>query len=88
MPGGALSIHTEMVHTCNKIIETVLQQEAEPVAFPASCEQCFWIENGADALILGPGDIKQAHTDNEYVEKQQLSQAVEIYRQIITSYLQ
>ncbi|MCI7226137.1 MAG: M20 family metallopeptidase [Lachnospiraceae bacterium] len=88
MPGGALSIHNEMVHTCNKIIETVLQQEAEPVAFPASCEQCFWIENGADALILGPGDIKQAHTDNEYVEKQQLLQAVEIYRQIITSYLQ
>ncbi len=45
----------------------------------------FWTEaslfnaSGTPALVLGPGDIKQAHTANEWVRKDQLVKAYEIY---------
>jgi acetylornithine deacetylase/succinyl-diaminopimelate desuccinylase-like protein len=37
-------------------------------------------------LVLGPGSIKQAHGDNEFVEKGQLRKAVEVYGKIIKAY--
>lgn len=36
-----------------------------------------------DVVILGPGDIAQAHTDGEWIELAQLHQAVEIYTRLI-----
>lgn len=48
----------------------------------------FWTEAslfndaGTPALVLGPGDIKQAHTANEWVRKDQLVKAYEIYEQL------
>src|SRR6266498_2048787 len=30
-------------------------------------------------LLLGPGSILNAHTDHEFVEKQELSEAVDLY---------
>lgn len=35
---------------------------------------------GADSLVLGPGDIGRAHTENELVSLDQVEKAVEIYR--------
>ncbi len=34
-------------------------------------------------VILGPGDIRQAHTVGEWISLQQLQQAVEIYARMI-----
>ncbi len=36
-----------------------------------------------EPLLIGPGSIQVAHTDGEYVEKEALAQAVEIYCRII-----
>ena len=36
-----------------------------------------------DVVILGPGDIAQAHTDGEWIELSQLHQAVEVYTRLI-----
>ncbi len=38
-------------------------------------------------LLLGPGSIFQAHTDNEYVAKQELNRAVSLYFQLAQSLL-
>ncbi|RWO86318.1 M20 family metallopeptidase [Mesorhizobium sp.] len=37
-------------------------------------------------VILGPGSINQAHTNDEFVEIDQLGKAVEIYQKIMLSY--
>ena len=43
-----------------------------------------WIQNGVDELVvLGPGNIAQAHTVGEWVSITQLEQAVAVYRQLI-----
>jgi acetylornithine deacetylase len=38
-----------------------------------------WLTNWGQPLLVGPGSIHVAHTDREYVEKKQLSDAVELY---------
>ena len=38
-----------------------------------------WLDNWGQPLLIGPGSIHVAHTDGEYVEKKQLSDAVDLY---------
>ncbi|MDR1710226.1 MAG: M20 family metallopeptidase [Candidatus Accumulibacter sp.] len=44
-----------------------------------------WIVNdlGIPAVILGPGDMRQAHATDEYVEIEQLGRAAEIYYRLL-----
>jgi acetylornithine deacetylase len=37
------------------------------------------LTNWGEPLLLGPGSIHVAHTDGEYIEKQQLHEAIELY---------
>jgi acetylornithine deacetylase len=37
------------------------------------------LSNWGEALLVGPGSIHVAHTEREYVEKKQLSEAVDLY---------
>lgn len=39
------------------------------------------------SIVLGPGDIAQAHTANEFVEIEQVVQAAEIYAQLATEFV-
>lgn len=38
-----------------------------------------WLSNWGQPLLVGPGSIHVAHTEGEYVEKKQLSDAVDLY---------
>ncbi|HEY6339309.1 MAG TPA: M20/M25/M40 family metallo-hydrolase [Candidatus Sulfotelmatobacter sp.] len=40
------------------------------------------LTNWGEPLLLGPGSIHVAHTDGEYIEKQQLAEAIELYCRI------
>ncbi|MGH9530216.1 MAG: hypothetical protein ACRD2S_09910 [Terriglobales bacterium] len=40
------------------------------------------LSNWGQPLLVGPGSIHVAHTDNEYVEKKQLQEAVDLYCKI------
>jgi len=40
------------------------------------------LTNWGEPLLIGPGSIHVAHTDSEYVEKKQLTEAVELHWQI------
>ena len=42
------------------------------------------LSNWGEPLLLGPGSIHVAHTEGEYVEKAQLTQAVEMYCAVAT----
>jgi acetylornithine deacetylase len=37
------------------------------------------LTNWGEPLLIGPGSIHVAHTDGEYIEKQQLAEAIDIY---------
>jgi acetylornithine deacetylase len=37
------------------------------------------LTNWGEPLLIGPGSIHVAHTDGEYIEKQQLADAIELY---------
>jgi acetylornithine deacetylase len=38
-----------------------------------------WLSNWGEPLLVGPGSIHVAHTEGEFVEKKQLSDAVDLY---------
>ncbi|MES2087532.1 MAG: acetylornithine deacetylase [Patescibacteria group bacterium] len=76
---------TEPVTTdANSLIVTVAEQvtgikaRGVPYGTDASVLQLM----GTDCLILGPGDIAQAHKPNEFVKTEQLESAVTKFRQI------
>lgn len=46
--------------------------------FSASSEAGFYQESGIDTIIFGPGDIKQAHKNNEYVEISKLEEYIDL----------
>jgi acetylornithine deacetylase len=55
-----------------------------PVAGFARCVVRFttdipYLSNWGTPLLLGPGSILNAHTDHEFVEKKELSEAVDLY---------
>ena len=45
------------------------------------------LTNWGQALLIGPGSIHVAHTEGEYIEKQQLLEAIDLYAQIGRSLL-
>jgi acetylornithine deacetylase len=51
----------------------------------------FWTEAslfsaaGLPALVLGPGDIAQAHATDEWVELEQLETAYQLYKRVVTN---
>ena len=66
--------------SAQKYIETHGLKKGAAVGFWT--EASLFNDAGTPALVLGPGDIKQAHTANEWVRKDQLVKAYEIYEQL------
>ena len=48
-------------------------------------EAALFSQAGFPAIVLGPGDIKQAHTIDEWVYVSELEKTVEIYKKVIQS---
>ncbi|MGH9930740.1 MAG: M20/M25/M40 family metallo-hydrolase [Pyrinomonadaceae bacterium] len=46
-----------------------------------------YLSNWGKALLLGPGSILNAHTEHEFVEKQELERAVDIYARLVRALL-
>jgi acetylornithine deacetylase len=45
------------------------------------------LTNWGKPVLIGPGSIHVAHTEGEYIEKQQLLDAVELYGKIVRELL-
>jgi acetylornithine deacetylase len=60
-----------------------------------SLEQCVvrfttdipFLSNWGSPLLIGPGSILNAHTDHEFVEKQELEEAVDLYVRLVSTLL-
>jgi acetylornithine deacetylase len=49
-------------------------------------EASLFAQAGIPAIVLGPGNIAQAHVQNEWVSLEQLQRALEIYTQLVNSH--
>jgi len=58
-----------------------------PVGFPAGCDMWTFRKNNIPTAILGPGHIGQAHGADEYIEREQLKLAADLYEDIIAAAL-
>jgi len=46
-------------------------------------EAALWAEHGKDAIVIGPGDIAQAHAADEFVALDDLDWAVDLFRSLV-----
>jgi acetylornithine deacetylase len=54
-----------------------------PIDLPFGTEAGQFVEKGIDAVVIGPGRVEQAHKADEYVDLDELEEAVRIFRQVI-----
>jgi acetylornithine deacetylase len=59
---------------------------AEPVGVPYGTNAAALAERGVPTIVLGPGDIAQAHTADEWVELAQVERCAELYTQLALAY--
>jgi acetylornithine deacetylase/succinyl-diaminopimelate desuccinylase family protein len=68
------------------IVKDALERKglsSSPMGFPAGCDMHTFVARGIPTVILGPGGIYQAHTIDEYIEKEDLGLGVDVYEDII-----
>jgi acetylornithine deacetylase ArgE len=56
---------------------------AEPAGVPYGTDASKLAEAGLPSVVLGPGDIGQAHTVDEWIEVSELERAVEVYVELV-----
>jgi acetylornithine deacetylase/succinyl-diaminopimelate desuccinylase family protein len=57
-----------------------------PIGVPFGSDASKFARAGIPSIILGPGNIEQAHTADEYVELEQLEKAFVVYRDLMKSF--
>lgn len=70
------------------ILQPVLARHGLDVAArgePYVTDASYYTAAGAPTIVLGPGDIAQAHTKDEWVSRDQLAQAVAVYGDLMRS---
>ncbi len=55
--------------------------------FTACCDLAFVTGADIDCVLVGPGNLSEAHTDDEFVDEEQLVLAREFYRRLLQSKL-
>ena len=82
----AIDLATTIVHRpfgCDALAELVrpFAQRIGPLDFWT--EAAMWETHGAKAIVIGPGDICQAHAADEWVALADLDWAIELFRAVI-----
>jgi acetylornithine deacetylase len=70
---------------CDALAELVRPFVAKVGALDFWTEAALYAEHGIDAIVVGPGDIGQAHAADEFVTLDDLEWAVELYRACLAS---
>ncbi len=97
--GPAKQLRRDIVETVGNLAEVRFNRETPfvrlrtldglPTMVAAFTTDVPSLPNWGEPLLLGPGSIHVAHTEGEYVEKEQLQEAVELYcsitRQLLTT---
>jgi acetylornithine deacetylase len=78
---GVPPLETDATSAIVRAAERLTGHGAEAVAF--ATEGPYLTELGMETLILGPGDIAQAHQPDEYLSMDRLEPTVELLRRLI-----
>ncbi len=77
------SLHTDPESDFVKLAESISGNRGETVAYLTDASQ---FSSSFKSIILGPGSIKQAHTECEFIDIEELKQGYDIYKKIIENY--
>ncbi|TSA43316.1 M20 family peptidase [archaeon] len=79
-----ISPEEKIVRLCRSAAKSVTGRESGYGGFVATTDRSFLVNQAhIPTVILGPGDLAQAHSPNEYVETSDLVTASKIYTQLI-----
>lgn len=79
IPASAIEESHPFVEAAFQVVDA-LTSKAKKTIFDATCEAPFFsVCCQIPTIILGPGDLAQAHIKDEYVKIEELHQAVQIY---------
>lgn len=81
---GTPAMHTPATSAIVEAAEKLTGHDSETVAF--CTEGPYLNEMGMETLILGPGDIAQAHQPDEYLALDRLNPTVELLKQLIARF--
>ncbi|HRE80986.1 MAG TPA: M20/M25/M40 family metallo-hydrolase, partial [Opitutaceae bacterium] len=57
--------------------------DGTPTGAPYATNASHYAAGGAQVLVLGPGDISQAHTRDEYLDRKDLAAALDLYSALL-----
>ncbi len=60
--------------------------DPKPVGVPFGSDASKLSMAGVPSIVMGPGSIAQAHTEDEFVDLDQVEMAFEVYRRLMTSF--
>lgn len=60
--------------------------DPQPVGVPFGSDASKLSMAGIPSIVMGPGSIAQAHSDDEFVDLEQVEKALEVYREMMTSF--
>jgi acetylornithine deacetylase len=69
----------EILSICQRIKGPECQIQGEPYGTDAA-----WMLGRCPSIVLGPGNIRAAHAIDEHIDLDELRQAIEIYKQIMS----
>ncbi len=82
--GGSAGMHTDENAEIIKLAEKLAGEPTGTVAF--GTEGPYLNEMGMDTVVLGPGDIDQAHQANEYISTDRIEPMIAILEKMITHF--
>ncbi len=74
-----------VVQTATRVLRD-MGLNADPCGVPFGCDASKLSRAGIPSIVFGPGSIDRAHTVDEYVELDQVEQALEFQRRFILSF--
>jgi acetylornithine deacetylase len=77
-PGSSAALHTWM-----RPAFAATGLDDLPAGAPYATNASHYAATGAPVVVLGPGDIAQAHTKDEWIDRAELNRAVELYGAIL-----
>jgi len=80
---------SKIVKVAVEAVRRILGHKPKISGFQATCDMSYLVNDaGIPSIILGPGDLKQAHTVDEWVSVAELVAAAKIYALLIYSLIQ
>ena len=64
-----------------------MELTAEPGGVPFGTDGSAFSVVGIPTIVLGPGDIAQAHTCDEWIDLEQLERGAEVYKKLMQAKL-